>query len=288
MAQKKKTILIIAPHPDDELVGCGGVYLKNARAGNNVFVLYLTTGALRGEEQKAAFRRRAVLKIAQENGIPARNLTFLNNHESGALLDVVQARNAVDDIHKLIKDKQPDEVYVTAYEGGHIDHDLANLFVAAARKKTKTTKITKYYEYEVYNNYIPASLFGLKKLFQMALRETIKKMTRNYFYWDESRFPQHKDSKPFTLQMSRRELHDKLALFDRYRTLAEQPLDGLKPRKLFRPYKGKDLLRKMPVHNYARPPHPSFPLPLGYRLAFGIPFSSFKALTKSIQKIRMA
>lgn len=283
MAKKKKTILIIAPHPDDELVGCGGVYLKNTRAGNNLFVLYLTTGASRGEERKAKLRRQAVTTIAQENGIPARNLIFLDNHELGVLLDIKKARSAVSDIQKTIDRTQPDEVYVTAYEGGHIDHDLANLFVAAARKKAKTGKATRYYEYETYNNYIPLSLFGAKKIVQIILRETIKKLTKNYFYWDQSRFPPHTGSQPFTLPMTKEETTAKLNLFEQYRLLAEQPLDKKKPRKLLTPYKGADLLRKMPLHDYSKPPHGRFPLPLGYEVAFKIPFVQFKKLLERLK-----
>ncbi|MBI5398178.1 PIG-L family deacetylase [Candidatus Woesearchaeota archaeon] len=283
MAQKKKTILIIAPHPDDEIVGCGGVYLKNARAENNVFVLYITTGASKGEDRKAKLRREAVTTIAKENMIPANNLIFLDNDELGALLDIKRARKAVHDTAASIDRVQPDEVYVTAYEGGHIDHDLANLFVAVARKKVQTQKKTRYFEYEVYNNYIPFSLFGLKKILQMIVREVVKKITSTHFYWDESIFPPHKKSQPFMLSLNEKELKAKLELFERYRTLAEQPLDKRKPRKLLTPYKEADLIREIPQHDYSSPPHRRFPLPAGYELAFKIQFKQFKKLRERLK-----
>ena len=37
-------ILIVAPHPDDEVLGCGGVMKKYADAGHNVYVLVVTRG----------------------------------------------------------------------------------------------------------------------------------------------------------------------------------------------------------------------------------------------------
>src|SRR5262245_13400417 len=37
-------VLVVAPHPDDELAGCGGVILLHAAAGDQVTVLHVTDG----------------------------------------------------------------------------------------------------------------------------------------------------------------------------------------------------------------------------------------------------
>jgi LmbE family N-acetylglucosaminyl deacetylase len=285
MAKNKKTILIIAPHPDDEIVGCGGVYLQNAHKGNDVHVLYLTKGALSGEERRAKLRRQAVVSIAKELKIPTKNLTFLDNHELGDLLEIKKAKETIRKITETISDTNPHSVYVTAYEGGHIDHDLANLFVAVACRQVKNKKI-KYYEYEVYNNNIPVSIFGAKKKIQIIIRESVKIMTKNYFYWDESRFPKRAAEKPFKLNMSPREIGEKLALFERYRTLAEKPLEKKEPRKLLSPYKKEDLLQEMPKHDYSKPPHIRFPLSLGYELAWKIKFDKFRKIAEKLQNNR--
>ena len=39
-----KNILVIAPHPDDEVLGCGGIMNKYAEAGDQVYVLVMTRG----------------------------------------------------------------------------------------------------------------------------------------------------------------------------------------------------------------------------------------------------
>src|SRR5579864_4879115 len=39
-----RRILVLAPHPDDEIVACGIAALRARAAGCRVFVLYLTTG----------------------------------------------------------------------------------------------------------------------------------------------------------------------------------------------------------------------------------------------------
>lgn len=37
-------LLIVAPHPDDEIFGCGGLIYRIKKAGGKVFVLFLTVG----------------------------------------------------------------------------------------------------------------------------------------------------------------------------------------------------------------------------------------------------
>lgn len=41
---KKQTLLVIAPHPDDEVLGCGGLIKKIKDEGGKVFVLFMTNG----------------------------------------------------------------------------------------------------------------------------------------------------------------------------------------------------------------------------------------------------
>lgn len=38
------TVLVIAPHPDDEILGCGGVIAKRAEAGDDVWVCIMSEG----------------------------------------------------------------------------------------------------------------------------------------------------------------------------------------------------------------------------------------------------
>ncbi|MDW7998189.1 MAG: PIG-L family deacetylase, partial [Thermodesulfovibrio sp.] len=38
-----KKILVVAPHPDDETLGCGGTLLKHREFGDELFWLILTT-----------------------------------------------------------------------------------------------------------------------------------------------------------------------------------------------------------------------------------------------------
>ena len=37
-------VLVAAPHPDDDVIGCGGSLIKLTRAGHRIIIVYLTSG----------------------------------------------------------------------------------------------------------------------------------------------------------------------------------------------------------------------------------------------------
>ena len=41
---RDQTLLIIAPHPDDEILGCGGLIKRIKEEGGKVYVLFMTVG----------------------------------------------------------------------------------------------------------------------------------------------------------------------------------------------------------------------------------------------------
>ena len=56
----RNNILFIAPHPDDEVLGCGGIMKKISNKGDNVFVLIIT----RGKPEKYSDER--IIKVRNE------------------------------------------------------------------------------------------------------------------------------------------------------------------------------------------------------------------------------
>jgi N-acetylglucosamine malate deacetylase 1 len=120
--------LILAPHPDDEVVACGIAAMRAGAAGESVFVLYLTTGVpqRRGHGARVSRRRQEALAAAALLGLepagfrgaPARCL----RHDFDA---------ACRDIEDALQFSAAGELWVPAFEGGHQDHDAANALAAA-------------------------------------------------------------------------------------------------------------------------------------------------------------
>lgn len=79
------TVLILAPHPDDEALGCGGLIARLCANGNPPHVVIMTGGggSLRGhsnmpESEVVEARRKLTLASAYELGLPKENIHFLD------------------------------------------------------------------------------------------------------------------------------------------------------------------------------------------------------------------
>ena len=68
---KPQNILVVAAHPDDEVLGCGATLIKHITAGNNVTVLIMGEGVLARKEVKD---RRDLLENLWENARAANAL----------------------------------------------------------------------------------------------------------------------------------------------------------------------------------------------------------------------
>lgn len=98
---RKDSVLIVAPHPDDECIATGGLIQRALSAGSRVHVLYLTYGdnhelaywalrkipALTPRQYRSLgeTRRKEALKAMTALGLPSSDLTFLGYPDSGTL-----------------------------------------------------------------------------------------------------------------------------------------------------------------------------------------------------------
>ncbi|HWD57218.1 MAG TPA: PIG-L family deacetylase [Stellaceae bacterium] len=130
-----RRILILAPHPDDEIVACGIAARRARGEGAQLFVLYLTTGVpprellwpwQRGSHAARVARRRdEALAAAALIGLePAGFLDIASRRLVGRLDDAAAA------LGRAVAEISPESLWVPAFEGAHQDHDAANALAA--------------------------------------------------------------------------------------------------------------------------------------------------------------
>jgi LmbE family N-acetylglucosaminyl deacetylase len=142
-------ILLALPHPDDEVVGCAIALRRACAEGARGFALYLTTGvppaaalwpwqrpryAMLVARRQAEARATAGVLGIEPLGFAARPSRRLKDHlgEAFAELDAAVTRLA------------PAELWVSAWEGGHQDHDSANFLASRLAGRVLVREFAEY------------------------------------------------------------------------------------------------------------------------------------------------
>src|SRR3989344_2352837 len=144
--------LIIAAHPDDEVLGCGGTIARLSKEGNSVHILILGEGVTSryDDPAKADVRELATLhKKAQDVGafLGAKSVTLSklpdNRFDTVALLDIIKI------IEKKIAEIKPETVYTQHGGDLNIDHQCTFRAVLTATRPVAGSPVKKVYGYEV-------------------------------------------------------------------------------------------------------------------------------------------
>lgn len=145
MRSPTERVLIVAPHPDDDVLGCGGTAAKLAAQGANVHVAVLTTaGPPLFDQDVAATGRRESLAAHQVLGVKGTTFAGL----PAASLDTVAHADVNASLGEVFADVEPDTVFVPFVGDLHRDHQLAFLSSLVASRPTGPGAPRAVYAYE--------------------------------------------------------------------------------------------------------------------------------------------
>ncbi len=146
------TALVIAPHADDETLGCGGLIAAKRRRGHEVQVVYITDSAashrdhpvLTGEAV-AALRRAEALQSLALLGVPATHAHFLNVPD-GTLNKLTPTAQVglVLQLATLIRESGATEVFAPYRDGGSSEHTAAQEIAALAARSCGIGTVLEY------------------------------------------------------------------------------------------------------------------------------------------------
>jgi LmbE family N-acetylglucosaminyl deacetylase len=213
-----RRIVLLVPHPDDEVVGCA-VAIRRARAmGARIFAVYLTTGVPPAtaawpwrrarHQERVNRRRREALAAAVDLGIEPLAFADCPSRELKAHLGEVYPR-----IAGHLRAVAADQIWTPAYEGGHQDHDVTNFLASLFRNEMSVLEFSEYNAARgVRSNHLP----------WQSGQETILWLTDAEAAWKRN-------------------------LIARYRS----ERGNLRHIRFVR-----EVLRPLALHDYGRPPHP--------------------------------
>ncbi|MBI5591128.1 MAG: PIG-L family deacetylase [Deltaproteobacteria bacterium] len=127
-----RRVLVLAPHPDDETIGCGGSLALHTGAHDPVKVIFLTNGA-KGD-MSGRYEKHAYVTLRQEEARSACACLGVTDiefwpYEDRELSVSHEARGRIFD---TLRAYQPDLVYVPSPLEFHPDHRAACSFLCAA------------------------------------------------------------------------------------------------------------------------------------------------------------
>lgn len=114
---KKKRILVIAPHADDEVLGLGGYLLHESTKGSEI---YLVIGTVGGEDKRQNYevRKAELTQVSKYLKVKQTHILFA---KCDSLLDTIPSVKIISAIDLLIDVIKPNEIFLN-YKSQHQDH----------------------------------------------------------------------------------------------------------------------------------------------------------------------
>jgi LmbE family N-acetylglucosaminyl deacetylase len=127
-------VVVLSPHFDDDVIGCGGTLYKHVSSGNTVSVIYLTDGkkgdpSFTDEDLLSDTRKEEARKATKILGIE--NLIFLDEPETKLRVTPVLIKK----LEKIIREIKPDLLYIPSFLDNHIDHFEINRILLGLTKQ---------------------------------------------------------------------------------------------------------------------------------------------------------
>jgi LmbE family N-acetylglucosaminyl deacetylase len=145
-------VLVVAAHPDDEVLGCGGTAARLAREGHSVYMAILGEGITSRHRQReaadpSALRNLRVCsqRVADLLGVKELSLHDLpdNRFDTLPLLDVIKV------VEELIERWRPSAIYT--HHGGdlNVDHQVVSRAVLTATRPVEGHPVRELYTFEI-------------------------------------------------------------------------------------------------------------------------------------------
>ena len=111
-----KRILVISPHADDEILGCGGYLASQRDLGSEIHIAYVTIG-IKDAPEKEAVRFLEAEEVCKR--LHASHEILIKDYDGE--LDMLPTRFFVSQFDAIFDRVQPDEVFIN-YPSWHQDH----------------------------------------------------------------------------------------------------------------------------------------------------------------------
>ena len=147
------SVLVVAAHPDDEVLGCGGTILRHVEAGDQVEILIVAEGATSRQQQRDRLNAKNELNELAFAAEKARSILGAAGIELLDLpdnrLDSINRLDLIKQIEEKIDRHQPKIIYVHHAGDLNIDHRRLHEAVVTACRPTPGNTTRRLLSFEV-------------------------------------------------------------------------------------------------------------------------------------------
>jgi LmbE family N-acetylglucosaminyl deacetylase len=138
-------ILVIAPHPDDEVLGCGGAIVLHKKRQDEIYLCIITKAYT--PDWSEAFIKNRLIEVARANKTLGIKKTYFLDFPT-VKLDTIGQKELNDSLSKVVNQVEPDIVYIPHKGDLNRDHRLVFEASLVAVRPTNSFRIKKILSYE--------------------------------------------------------------------------------------------------------------------------------------------
>lgn len=151
--------VVIAPHPDDESLGCGALIAEAVRAGRSVRIIIVSDGTGSHPNSKSfpfeglrALRESETINAASALGLPPEAVRFLRLPDRFVPATGEAAKRAVEEIVSTARTTGASALFVSWRLDPHCDHRAAYALVREAQGRLDGVRL---FEYVIWGERLP-------------------------------------------------------------------------------------------------------------------------------------
>ncbi|MGB5965965.1 MAG: PIG-L deacetylase family protein [Sulfurimonadaceae bacterium] len=148
-----KIILIVAAHPDDEVLGCFGTVARLIQEGYEAYTLILGEGKTSRDEERQVENKKDEIAVLNNEILNANNAIGIkkvfvesfpdNRFDSVDLLDIIKV------ISKVKEEVRPDMIFTHYEHDLNIDHQITYKAVVTATRPMEDECVKEIYSFEI-------------------------------------------------------------------------------------------------------------------------------------------